>query len=339
MAVTIEDVAKHAGVGVGTVSRVLNNSPLVRPATRARVVQAIVQLDYRVDQIARRRRPDRTQTVAIIGSCFNIPSFIERLRGVHEVFVDDEYRLILVNVETPNRRDESLRQILRPGQVDGALIISCPLNAEEMPVLASTPIPLVTVDVNALHSSEFNRIIVDDVRGGQIATEHLIELGHRRIAFLGDPPDHPMQYTSSTDRLAGYRRAFLQHGLAYKDAYVVQGEHSRENAHALARMLLRRRKRPTAIVASSDTQALGVLDAARELDLAVPTELSVVGYDDIPAAATANLTTVRQHLFDSGRSAALLLLELMSTGRGGATTVELPVELVVRLTTMQVSRP
>jgi len=123
------------------------------------------------------------------------------------------------------------------------------------------------------------------------------------------------------------------HRIAFKDAYGAQGEHRRDNARNLARRLLRRRNRPSAIFAASDTQALGVLDAAEDLQIAVPEALSVIGFDDIPAAAIAGLTTIRQRLFESGRSGARLLRDLMATQRRGPVSVDMQVELVVRSTT------
>ena len=160
----------------------------------------------------------------------------------------------------------------------------------------------------------FPSIAVDDVAGGELATRHLVELGHRRIALIGDPPPE-FRFDWSRDRTRGYERALAAAGIEARADYVREGTRLPHVARAVAAELLSLPERPTAVFAASDTQAIGVLEAARALGIDVPGELSVVGFDDIEVAAYVGLTTVRQPLFESGRRGAKLLLELLAGRR------------------------
>jgi LacI family transcriptional regulator len=190
-------------------------------------------------------------------------------------------------------------------------------------------LPCILVD--GIHPS-LPSIAVDDVSGGEMATRHLIELGHRRIALIGDPPPE-FRFDWSRDRTRGYERALAAAGIELQDEYVREGTRLPHVARAVAVELLSLPTRPTAVFAASDTQAIGVLEAARALGIAVPAELSVIGFDDIEVAGYVGLTTVRQPLVESGRRGARLLLEVLA-GRPMSPLRELlPLELVVRGTT------
>lgn len=331
---TIRDVAKRAGVGPATVSRVLNNSTLVTESTRARVLQAISELHYIPNPTARRLSLGKTLTIAVIAPWFTRPAFVERLRGVENIIAQTHYDLIVYNVEDIAKRDLYFRSIPRPDRADGVLIISLPPRDDDVQFLAESTVPIVLVDANHPSLTAFNRVIVDDISGGRLAAQHLLDLGHRRIAYISDPFESPFNFTASYDRFQGFRQALIGGGIEFDPQFHLSGEHSRSKARQLALDLLNRPDRPTAIFAASDTQALGVLEAARELKLTVPRDLSVVGYDDIEAAEYLNLTTIRQQLFESGRRGVELLLRVIDdkTVRPPACEV-LPVELKVRGTT------
>ena len=175
--------------------------------------------------------------------------------------------------------------------------------------------------------------MIDDVRGGELATSHLVELGHRLIAFVGDKPPDPFRFASSRDRTLGYERALADAGIEQRPEFVREGTQSHQVARGIAIDLLRLPQRPTAVFAASDAQALGVLEAARILGIRVPEELSVVGFDDVEVAALVGLTTVRQPLFESGRHGAELLLQSLGGTPPASHVKTLPVELVVRSTT------
>jgi LacI family transcriptional regulator len=197
--------------------------------------------------------------------------------------------------------------------------------------LVSSGAPVVLVDVRFPGLSQ---VYTDDVEGGRLATRHLLELGHRRIAFVGDPSDNRFGFTSSAHRRAGFEQAMREEGLDVPPHQVKEGEHSREVALAQASELLALPDPPTAIFAASDTQAFGVLEAAMRAGVEVPGRVSVIGFDDVEMAPYLGVTTVRQPLAYSGARGARLLLEQAAGWRPDAPVVEkLTLELVNRRTT------
>lgn len=333
MRVKIQDVAQRAGVGIGTVSRVLNNSPLVSDATRQRVLDAISELNYVPHPSARRLSLGRTLLIAVIAPFFTRPSVVERLRGIEQVLAGSPYDLIIYNVETPERRDEILRDLPRRDAVDGLIIVSLLPPTKEGALLAQSRAPLVLLDSNYDGQGAYSQVFSDDVHGGELATRHLIELGHRRIGYISDRLENIFNFTSSRDRYQGYRRALEAVGIPFRPSLHGQGEHGRAEARRLARAMLSLPERPTAIFAASDTQAMGVLEAARDLNLRVPEDLSLVGYDDIEVAEYLNLSTIRQLLYESGRLSVELLLRALEEPDIAPVRIQLPTELVQRRTT------
>ena len=305
MGVTIGDVARRAGVGRGTVSRVLNERANVDPGTRARVLAAIRELDFVPNPIARRLSLRRTQTVAVILPFLTRPSAVERLRGIEFALVSAGYDMVVFNIETAERRDAVFRDLPRSERVDGLIVVSLSPHPGELDRIQRSGLPTVLVDA---HHRALPRVVADDVLGGRLGTEHLIELGHRRIGFIGDIPRVPLAFNSSRLRLTGFRRSMSRAGLATPERLIALGAHSRRRAAELSRAMLLGRRPPTAIVCASDTQAAGVIEAAAALGVSVPDELSVTGYDDLELADHLRLTTIRQPLFESGARAAQRLL-------------------------------
>jgi DNA-binding LacI/PurR family transcriptional regulator len=329
--VTIADVAAHAGVGAGTVSRVLNDSPRVSAATRARVLAAIEQLDYRPNPLARGLSRGRCQTIGAVVPWFTHASAVERLRGVVAVLDRSRYDLVLFNVESPLHRDEHFAALTRRDRADGLLVVSLPPPPDSLERLGEAGVPVVLLDARG---RGVPRVVTDDVEGGRVATRHLVELGHERIAFIGDDPQNPLGFVSSSQRERGYREVMREAGLRVRPGYVRHGPHVRAVARCRTEELLARKDRPTAIFAASDAQALGVLEAVRAAGLDVPEDMSVVGFDDIEVSSYAGLTTVRQPLYESGRVAATLLLDaLEAEGPVAPVQHELGLELVLRSTT------
>lgn len=326
---TIRDVAEKANVGVGTVSRVINESPDVSPDTRERVQKAIQELNYTPNLTARRLSLGKTWQIAVVLPYLTLPSYVERLRGVQQALGNTEYYPILYSVGSPDQRDDYLTTLSEKTQVDGLLIISMPLSQKQTQLLIKNEIPTVLIDAS---SDALPHIIVDDISGGMLATRHLIELGHRRIGFLSDFLDTPFQ-RSGKDRYSGYRKALQEAGIPYREEFVIEGERGRRNAARLAHRLLTRIPRPSAIFTSSDTHAIGVLDAAAELDIKIPRELSIIGYDGIRDAEYLNLTTISQPLFETGVRGAKLLLDLIDNHQLESLCLEMPLKLILRGTT------
>jgi LacI family transcriptional regulator/LacI family repressor for deo operon, udp, cdd, tsx, nupC, and nupG len=325
---TIRDVARHAGVGVGTVSRVLNDSPAVTQATHARVRAAIDQLGYRRSSTARNLSLGRAHAIGVVAPFFSSPSVVERLSGVVASLSERGYALMLFSVETPRESAEALQEVARH-RVDGLLVISLPLTEDDLGVLQGEDVPVVLIDVA---HDQLSHVAIDDVRGGALATEHLIARGHERIAFVGDAPDNPFGFTSSERRRKGYQRALKKHKLGPRPELEALGGFGRREARDLATGMLRGKDRPTAVFAASDVQAFGVLEAAAHLGLRVPEELAVIGFDDIEMADVVGLTTVRQPLRATGARGADLLLAAIETEHDGPVTELEPLTVVERRT-------
>ena len=340
---TIRDVARKAGVSAATVSRVLNGNSGVREPARLAVERAVKALNFEPNLNARRLSLGRTFTIAGIVPFFYRPSYVERLRGLESVLSPSPFDLVVYNVESVASRDRFFDELVRPDRFDGVVVISLRPDDGHVRAFARSGVPVVLVD--AAHP-RLPSIHEDSVLGGYIATRHLIELGHRRIAIICDELNAPLSIIGShanQSRLEGYRKALTEAGIPVDPDLFREGPHAKHLARSLARDLLLAPDPPTAIFAVSDTHAMGVLEAARDLGLSVPRDLSVIGYDDIEVAEYLNLTTINQSLFESGKRGAEMLLAMLEADKAGeagappassaALTEEVEIRLVVRGTT------
>ena len=330
---TIRDVAKYAGVGVGTVSRVLNGSPSVSDTTRQKIQTAIKQLQYVPNLTARNLSRGNTMNIGVIVPYFTNPSVVRRLQGVVSVISKSAYDLILFDVESMKQRDPLLRDVSR-SLIDGLLIVSLTPSDEDVAHFHKADLPTILIDA---HHHALCRVVVDNVEGGRQATAHLVALGHTKIAYLSDHLTDLFNNTPVQDRLRGYKQALADADIPFRPEYHVQGEHGRFPARAMTRQLLDLPDPPTAIFAYSDTQAIGVLEAARERGLTVPDDLSVIGFDNIEAAEYLNITTIRQALYQSGIRGSQILLENMTKRPSVPIKIVLPVDLIERGTTSEVN--
>jgi DNA-binding LacI/PurR family transcriptional regulator len=329
--ITIADVAADAGVGVGTVSRVLNGSDQVREATLRAVRDSIDRLGYRPSHAAAALVRGTPRTVAILVTHMTRPSTVVRVASALEVLDEQGYDTIVCNVESPVERDRHLEALLPTHRADGVLAICLPLSPDQLGQFARAGVALVSVDAV---NTGVPQTVIDDVAGGRLAAGHLLALGHRRIGFVGDmaasKPPTGLGFTSSASRLRGFRQAVAQAGLQSDAELIRRGRHDTATAAELAAQLLKLPDRPTAIFAASDTQAIGVLSAAERLGMAVPGELSVIGFDDIEPAAFLDLSTVRQPLDLSGAEGARRLCALLRGEKVRPVRQELAIELVPR---------
>jgi len=329
MSPTIRDVARNAKVGIGTVSRVLNNSPQVSDKTRKIVLEAIEELDFTPNPTARRLSTGKTLNIGVVLPNLTRASYIERLRGVQETLASTKYHLILFSVGTIADRDDYFQTLPNSSMVDGLLIISLPPTDRQVERFKKSGVPIVLIDAD---HPEICSISIDDVEGGRIATQYLIDKGHKKISYMGDLLEtafHP----STRFRLQGYQQAIKSNNFSERSELQIFGEPGRVNARRMAHTLLSLEDPPTAIFASSDSQAIGILDQAVEMGLHVPDDLSVIGFDGILEADFANLTTIDQNLYQSGVEGVQMLLECLDNPSITLKKKFLPLELVVRKTT------
>lgn len=326
---TITQVAEAAGVSAPTVSRVVNNSAAVAATTRARVEAVIHDLNYRPSAIAQGLAYGRTMTIGAVVPFLTHPSAVQRVRGLVEGLRESPFPLSLYDVENPQHRVEHFDLLTGSHPPMGTVVIGLRPSPAELDAFRSVGTPVVFIEVDI---PGFSRLIVDHREGGLLATKYLIDLGHERIGFVGDSEDNPFGFTSSALHHRGYSDALAASGLEVDDALIMTGPHGRAEARTLASAMLTLDHRPTAVFAASDTQAMGVMDAAHRLDFDVPGDLSVVGFDDVEMSACTGLTTVRQPLEESGRRAAEMLIDAIAAPDSGEVCEEMPLELVVRET-------
>lgn len=333
MTASIRDVAAAAGVATGTVSRVLNDAPGVSAPTRARVQQTISELAYRPNRHARALSNGQTHVIAAVVPFFTHPSAVERLRGAVSVLEGSPYDLVLYDVASNAQRARHLAHLGAVGRADALLLVSLAPTDAEVAEFRAAGVRCVLVDCE--HPG-LPRVLTDDVAGGRMATEHLLALGHERIAFLGEPRDPARRFVASPRRERGYREALAAAGMDCERGLVRHVAHGEQAAREAAEELLALDRPPTAIFAASDTQALGVLEAATALGVEVPGALAVIGFDDLEVAGHVGLSTVRQPLRQSGAVGAQLALDVLGAPHDldEVPEIRLELELVARRTTI-----
>ncbi len=331
MATTIYDVAKKAGVGIGTVSRAVNNSPLINPATKERILQVVKELDYQPHAIAQSLARKKTFTVASVVPFFTNYFFAELLRSVQRALTEYGYDLILYSVDRMERRDSVLERVFSERRADGVLIISTGLSDTFADRFLEATIPIVVVD-NL--NKKIDSIAVANCDAAKKATRHLIKLGHTRLGMING---HLSSFPAIL-RLEGFKQALSESGLGFDDRSLVicdakGGEHGfNEQAgyEAMHRVIALGKAMPTALFVASDVQALGVMRAAKEEGIHIPGDVAIVGFDDIEFAKFVGLTTMRQPIAEMGRLAVERLIERIDGQNNGEFHRELEAQLIVR---------
>ncbi len=329
---TLAAIAAEAGVSLPTVSKVVNGRPDVAPDTRARVERLLGEREYhRPGQ----RRGRRAGLIDLIFNGLDSPWAVEILRGVEDWCASHAMGAAVSAVRHGSARPASWTSALASHDTDGVLLVTSELTMPQLRQVRDEGIPLVVVDPVSLPDPDLPSVGATNWAGGLAATDHLLGLGHRRIGAITGPAD----YLCSRARVDGYRSALERVGLSFDNALVRHGDFHHEGGFLRGGELLDLADRPTAIFAGSDQQALGVYEAARQRALRIPQDLSVVGFDDLPAARWVSppLTTVRQPLAEMGRVAAEMLGDLIEGVPLRSQRVELSTELIVRYSTAPVS--
>jgi LacI family transcriptional regulator len=324
--ITIHDVAKATGVSISTVSRVLNDKGDVSPATYEKVRRVIEELGYTSSLVAKSMRSRKTNVIGLVLPNVRSAFHIQVLRGVDQTLEQFGYDLIIYTGKSKGREAKAAweqRQISRlNGSLVDGIIITTPTAST-----FSTAFPLVAVDPHN-GSTDFPSVIATNRTGAMTAVEYLANLGHRRIGFIGGRPD----LQSALRRLQGYKDGLLQAGIPLDPDLIQVGDFSRKTGFLCAQQLLSLPDRPTAIFAANDESALGVIDAARHAGLAVPQDLSVIGFDNIPEvnAMAPSLTTVDQSIETMGCIATQMLIDLIRGQTLSDNLYKVPTHLIVR---------
>lgn len=330
--VTLEQVAARAGVSPSTVSRILNGTATVSDAKRQAVDEAIATLGYVPNPVARGLAGGRTLSIGVVTQAIDSPFYGGALRGIEDVLDAAGYSALFVSGHWDATVEERCIETLRARRVDGLIILTGRLSDGALRSLARQ-LPVV-VTGRALKAPGLYALNFDDFRGALLATEHLIALGHRRIAFIAGDPVHP----DAQERLRGYRAALESAGLRYDPAMVAPGAFHEHSGMQAVDSLLRSGQRFTGLFAANDQMAVGAGLALHRHGLRVPDDVSVVGFDDLPGSlyAVPPLTTVHQPVQELGRLAATAMLDLLA---GREPSAEMPPpELVARDSTRALRR-
>jgi LacI family transcriptional regulator len=304
--ITIKDVAVHAKVSVTTVSHVVNGTRFVSDAARERVQQAIAALNYVPSALARSLKSSRTHTVGMMIPNNSNPYFAEIIRGIEDTCFEAGFNVILCNSDDDPMKQSTYVRVLSEKQVDGLIVLSSGSDVELLDTLRTANMPLVVVD-REIDDLAADLVEVNHEAGGYLATQHLLTLGHSRIACIAGP----QSLSPSRQRVDGYRRALMEAGVAGDNKLMRSADFTSAGGHAAMSSLLAMKNRPSAVFASNDLMAIGAICAAAAAGLVVPDDISIIGFDDIALAAYSNppLSTIAQPKQQTGELAASLLLQ------------------------------
>lgn len=330
---TQEDVARRANVSQAMVSYVINKSDVpITEETRQRILAAMEELGYVPNLMARRLRVSKTYTIASIIPDITNPFYPAFERGIQDALNEYGYDLVIYNTDGKAERERKCIDSLRQGQVDGIVGVFFHLRSKDLIPLIERQIPIVRLEAQGKAPSALalDNIYIDNIAASEAAVDLLVDKGHRRIAMLASY-EGPSRF-----REKGYRQALDKHQIPFDDDLLSYGEYSEDGGYQATNNLLKRGIRPTAVFATNDLMAMGAIVAIREFGLAIPGDIAVMGFDDIPTAKLVYpaLTTVAQFQRDVGRRAAELLMErLTQDGPAGGRSIEMPFQIIERQST------
>ncbi|HEY2043666.1 MAG TPA: LacI family DNA-binding transcriptional regulator [Jatrophihabitans sp.] len=327
---SIEDVAKRAGVSIATVSRSLRGLPDVAAATRDRVLAAARELDYVASPFAARLASGRSSTVGVVVPFVHRWFFAEVLGAIEEILSRAGYDLLLHNLGDSEGRERFFTVLPVRKRVDAVVVVSLALTHDEIEALKTLDLP---VGVIGSEQPGLFSVRIDDVAAARQAVDHLLSLGHRRIALIGGDTDDPMRFTPPHHRRTGYQEALEAAGVPYDAALERLGYFTVAGGEAAMASLLASPDRPTAVFAESDEMAYGAMKAIRRAGLRIPQDVAIIGFDDHSTAELLDLSTIRQPVVEQGRLLAKALLDSLNSG-AVARDVVLETELVVRGSTV-----
>ena len=330
---TLRDVALRAGVSHQTVSRVINGETNVTPETKKIVNEAISYLGFRPNAIARYMAKGNTRTFACIAPNLTDFTFASLIEGAEAFARKNGYFMISASAPDAKTFSSLIEQLVESGRTEGLLVINPYADTRHDLLPAGVPVVLMGARPR---SEGLASVALDDVHGGLIATNHLISLGHRRIALISGP----IEEDCTQDRLAGYRQALEQNNLESDPALIFEGDWSATSGQEAIDSLLDKKADFTAIFAQNDRMAVGAIHQLQNNGFKIPKDFSIVGFDDMPLSSYFNppLTTVRQDIYSIGKEAVRLLLEVKEKESSAINQLLFPPDLVIRKSTQKIRR-
>lgn len=322
---TIYDVAKEAGVSIATVSRVLNFPHRVNATTRNNVINAIEKLGYIPKAESRARALMGSRRIGVLIPFFTEPSFVQRLRGIASVLNKKDYEMVVYPIDSKERSLSYLEILPMRRTLDGLIILSQVFDQTITKRLLDNRLETVTIE---FQDPNFTSLEINDVKGGELATQFLIDKGYKRIAFVGGQKTPEFGIDPVKKRLMGYKKAIQTAGLEMPEEYLI--EYAYDHSQLLKKLI--GFGLPLAIFAATDLQAIALIKEARILGLRIPQDIAIIGFDNIDMAEFFGLTTVHQPLDESGRIAASLLISRLTNTAQSNQHIELPLKIIQRET-------
>jgi LacI family repressor for deo operon, udp, cdd, tsx, nupC, and nupG len=324
--VKMSDVARLANVSTATVSRVLSNPEVVNEETRRKVLEVIEKVNYKPHIVARQFRTQETRIILVVVPDITSGFFSEVLRGIEHVALSKGYQVILGDTENEIQRERSYINLLHQKQADGMVLLTARISKEELDLISRDfPVVLACEYMDGLN---IPTVSIDNISSARKATEHLIELGHTKIAHISGP----MDVILSRDRLRGFRQALFSYELPVDPAYIQEGDLTYDSGYNLTLKMLAMEKPPTGIFVFNDEMAMGVIKATENSGFHVPRDLAVVGFDNIKMSTFIDpaLTTINQPKYDIGKKAMNLLLKRINGEKLDKIQYILSDELLIR---------
>jgi LacI family transcriptional regulator, galactose operon repressor len=325
---TIHEVAKRAGVGSITVSRVVNNSGYISPKTRERVEKAIAELGYVPNTLARSLRSRRTNTVGLMVTDITNPFFTTLARGVEDAANEAGYTVIFCNTDESVVKEEKYLNVLLQKQVDGLLLVPSQSRASAIQQIQKHGTPVVVVD-RRIPGGNVDTVRCDSVDGAYQIMKYLVSLGHQQIAIMSGA----VGVSTADDRVAGYRKALEEAGIPIDEEYIFRQDFTPDGGYAMTMKAINLPLRPTALIAANNFITIGAMKALQEVGLEVPEDIALVGFDDLPPALVTFpfFTVASQPAYQMGTRAMQLLLErLEGKEMNEFQEIILPTQLIIR---------
>ena len=327
MSTTVEDVAEYAGTSVATVSHVINDTRYVSPDLREKVEQALDELDYKPNRIAKSLKTNETRTFGLLVSDITNPHFSHAVKGVESIATKMDYGTLVASSDESVEKQNFYIDLLLGEAVDGIILAPAVGTKPSVKKIVEHNVDLVFIDrkINGIAASS---VLAENISGAYEATKYLIEHGHRKIGIILGLEG----LTTTEERLEGYKSALRDHDIAFKDKYVVGGGSHTESAISATQTLLNLSDRPSAIFSTSNLMTIGVIKTITSEGLKCPQDMSVIAFDDFDWASAFEpaLTTVAQKPFKMGSIAASLALEMIKKKGGDTREIRTPTELIVR---------
>jgi LacI family transcriptional regulator, galactose operon repressor len=327
---TIYDVASLAGVSISTVSRVLNSPGQVSAISRKKIIDAMKELSFtpKAEAIARARKDFKR--IGVLTPFLTAPSFVQRIRSITEALSVTDYELITYSVASEDQLSGYLSMLPVSNRIDGLIILALPVKEEDIQLFKEYDLPVVLVEIS---NTAVSSIEIDNIAGGKLAAEYLISKGYKSFGFIGEGGQPAYSLHATEQRFEGFNNCLKENGFSISSDNISFHKYGMEYSVEAVKKILSGDEKPDAIFAASDLQAVGVIKAAREMNLKICEDIAVIGFDDIDLADYMGITTINQSLDQSGQSAVELLMEQIKEPFGSVKHISYQLKVIERYST------